>query len=252
MINVGEKMTLKKAMGGFNAIGTLCTVTDVKDGVVHFRCALGIGGVELENLDTYFDVYRKKEDCEQNAECNYAEELKPFFAVGDMVELVEDNEKLAPMSAGERFDIVAMKYDTVILHYASEEEQEGMFCITEKLLYDYFKLVKCDDDEDECCSDCPAKLTPITDEEIDAMIEESELTASIAFGKCAIVACKLPNGFVTTASICCVDEEVFDEQTAIKMCVPQIKTNIRKFENYHRMSVNAFGCGCCDYCEDDE
>lgn len=72
----------------------------------------------------------------------------------------------------------------------------------------------------------------ITQEHIDRMMAEAEWEVMTVWGKCTIVACKLPNGFVLTESSGCVDPKNFDPKLGEEICRERIESQIWKLEGY--------------------
>ena len=109
--------------------------------------------------------------------------------------------------------------------------------------------------------DMTAEVTvpEITDEYIADIMDNSEFETHTSFGKCTIVACRLPNGFVITESTACVNPENYDEELAEEICLDKIAEKIRELEAY-RLQQNLwekeFGCPCCcgecDECQYDD
>ena len=72
----------------------------------------------------------------------------------------------------------------------------------------------------------------ITEEHIDRIIENSEFVFDTVFGKCTIVSCRLPNGFVIVESSACVSPENYDEKMGIEICFDKIVNKIWELEGY--------------------
>ena len=120
----------------------------------------------------------------------------------------------------------------------------------------------------------PKKTAPaITQEHIDKIMENSTFDVDTLFGKCTMVACKLPNGFVIVESSACVSPENYDYKMGEEICMKKIKDKIWELEGYrlqeelYRASVAEHDnwdeegweddeeddddCECCD-CDDCE
>lgn len=65
----------------------------------------------------------------------------------------------------------------------------------------------------------------VTAEDIDRIINESELRYDTQFGKCTIVICKLPNGFVIT-------ESSSNEEIGVNACLKRIRDKVWELESY--------------------
>ena len=113
----------------------------------------------------------------------------------------------------------------------------------------YFEKVKKVEDE---------VFYDIDDEDFDYIAEilsESKFNVTSVFGKCTIVACQLPNGFVIVESSSCVDPDDYDEEIGIENCMNRIKNKVIELEAYVRQDIeSACKCDddCCDgcHCED--
>ncbi|WP_260871628.1 Gp49 family protein [Bacillus sp. X1(2014)] len=73
--------------------------------------------------------------------------------------------------------------------------------------------------------------------DINEMIEKSQVKVVKAFGRCTMVAVKLPNGFIITESICSVDEASYNKETNTQICLERIKHRISELEAYKTQSV---------------
>jgi hypothetical protein len=98
----------------------------------------------------------------------------------------------------------------------------------------------------------------IDDEDFDYIAEilsKSEFNVTTVFGKCTIVACKLPNGFVIVESSSCVDPDDYNVDIGVENCMNRIKNKVIELEAYVRQDIeSACRCDddCCDgcHCED--
>lgn len=64
------------------------------------------------------------------------------------------------------------------------------------------------------------------------ILSESNFRTTSVFGKCTIVACQLPNGFVIVESSSCVDPDDYDEEIGIENCMNRIKNKVIELEAY--------------------
>lgn len=76
------------------------------------------------------------------------------------------------------------------------------------------------------------KAPSITPEEIASLLEASEVAVQTIFDKVTLVAVKLPNGFVLTASSGAVSKENYDERIGAEICMKQIEDQLWKLEGY--------------------
>lgn len=98
----------------------------------------------------------------------------------------------------------------------------------------------------------PEKTAPtITQEHIDEIMENSTFDVDTLFGKCTMVACKLPNGFVIVEYSACVSPENYDYKMGEEICMKKIKDKIWELEGYRLQSelyeMNKSNCNKCDY-----
>lgn len=92
-------------------------------------------------------------------------------------------------------------------------------------------------------------------ERINEIMENSEITTHTVFGKCTVVSCRLPNGFVIVESSSCVDAENYDEELGFDICLDKIVDKVWELEGY-RLQENLyreatecpFGCDDCNEC----
>lgn len=72
----------------------------------------------------------------------------------------------------------------------------------------------------------------VTQEHVDDLYERSEIKVFTVFDKTTIVSAKLPNGFVITESIGCVDPANYSEIIGRVECEGKIKNKIWELEGY--------------------
>lgn len=103
------------------------------------------------------------------------------------------------------------------------------------------------------------EIAEITEEYIAEIMENSEFETHTVFGKCTIVSCRLPNGFVITESSACVNPENYDAELAEDICFDKIAEKIWELEAYrlqqHLWEEELYCpccCGECDECEYDD
>jgi hypothetical protein len=147
---------------------------------------------------------------------------------GDIVRMIKAEEWLAPMNVGELFTINEISYGVAII--SSNKDSRRYYVSTEVLeeYYEKYEEPKCN----ECCDDCCE-----CDEEYDNVLDimdNSEFAAFKVFDKCAVVACKLPNGFVIVEASACVDPDKYNDNIAIENCLDRIESKIATMEAYRR------------------
>ena len=77
----------------------------------------------------------------------------------------------------------------------------------------------------------PKPIT-VTAERIEQVMNDSKVTVQTLFGKCTVVACQLPSGFVIVESSACVDSKNYDEKMGIEICMSRIKDKVLEMEGY--------------------
>lgn len=81
-------------------------------------------------------------------------------------------------------------------------------------------------------------MNKITDEHIQAILDNSEFVFTTVFDKCMIVACKLPNGYVIVEEAACIDPEMYDEEFGKQMCYERIISKVWELEGYEAHNKN--------------
>ena len=101
----------------------------------------------------------------------------------------------------------------------------------------------------------------VDSEYVDWLIENSAISVATAHGKCTVVTCQLPNGFVIVESSSCVDPKNYDKELGVEICMNRIIDKIYELEAYHLQQtiwIDENGCECCgeccceDECDDDD
>lgn len=103
----------------------------------------------------------------------------------------------------------------------------------------------------------------ITADYIEEIMENTEIKVlPSVFGKCTVVAAKLPNGFVIVESSACVDPRNYDEDMGVEICMDKIINKVWELEGYKLQSelyedgyilgeeyeVSCDGCELCATC----
>lgn len=132
------------------------------------------------------------------------------------VYMTKNIEALSPMKAGDKFVVVDIKYNVAKIRSLDSGKE---YYIAESLL-------------NECFAAVVEKETPLADNYIDEIMNNSEFVTCKVFDKCTIVACRLPNGFVIVESSSCVDPDDYDEDIGIENCLSRIENKICELEAY--------------------
>ena len=77
----------------------------------------------------------------------------------------------------------------------------------------------------------------LTPNDIDDIMDKCELNVMTVWGKCTIVACKLPNGFIITESSACVDPKNYDEHIGLEICLNKIRDKVWELEGYRLQQI---------------
>lgn len=101
------------------------------------------------------------------------------------------------------------------------------------------------------------KVNTVTQEQIDEILDNSEIEAWTVFDKCTVVVCQLPNGFVLVESSACVSPENYDEEMGVEICMNKITDKVWELEGYklqEKLHKENYPCDCfdCNECDCDE
>lgn len=107
---------------------------------------------------------------------------------------------------------------------------------------------------ERCFKKVETKLPVISWEDIEEIINESDISFNAVFDKCIVGTCRLPNGFVIVESHSWANEEDFNEDEGIEICLGKFEDKIKELETYRLQEeiYRGFNCECCDFCCDEE
>ena len=219
-VKVGEKIRLVKAMGTFTNIGEECEVIEVKpDGEISFRFGgYHKGTMSADEADKYFEkiITNKVIHYNKNSDGKYV--------------LIKEREGLERLNLGEIFklDDISLGVATII-----SEVTDRTFYISEEILHECFAEVT------EVAVGIDEGMLSVSEEVVDEIMEASEFNISTVFGKCTVVACKLPNGFVITESSASVSPDNYSQDIGVEICKRRIKDKIFELEAYFLQEVLA-------------
>ncbi len=77
----------------------------------------------------------------------------------------------------------------------------------------------------------------VTQEQIDAIVENTVFHISKMLDKCTVVTAELPNGFIIVESSACVDPANYDHMIGTEICKKRIIDQIWKLEGYKLQSA---------------
>jgi len=76
----------------------------------------------------------------------------------------------------------------------------------------------------------------VTPAQINAILDDSVVEVQTVLGKCTVVTCQLPNGFIIVESSACVDPANYDEKLGAEICLKRIENKIWELEGYKLQS----------------
>lgn len=74
--------------------------------------------------------------------------------------------------------------------------------------------------------------TSVTQEDIDRLLAEADVSYQTVYDKCTLVTVKLKNGFVLSASSACVDPKNYSQAMGVAICLDKIKDKLWELEGY--------------------
>lgn len=94
------------------------------------------------------------------------------------------------------------------------------------------------------------EILTVTEDDVMTLLENSEFTTDTIYGRCTLVTCKLPNGFIITESSACCDKDNYDEDYGTDECMKKITDKVWELEAY-RLMANAYDDGWFEDEDDD-
>jgi len=76
----------------------------------------------------------------------------------------------------------------------------------------------------------------VTQQQVMDIYTNSKFDVKTIFGKCTVVSCQLPNGFIIVESSACVDPANYDEKMGWEICSQRIINKIWELEGYKLQS----------------
>ncbi|PED63994.1 Gp49 family protein [Priestia megaterium] len=76
------------------------------------------------------------------------------------------------------------------------------------------------------------KQNTVTQDQIDSILRNSLIKVQTVLGKCTIVICELPNGFILVESSACVDKANYNQEIGREICLKRIENKIWELEGY--------------------
>lgn len=72
----------------------------------------------------------------------------------------------------------------------------------------------------------------VTAAQIKDIMDQSTIEVQTVLGKCTVVTCQLPNGFIIVESSACVDPANYDENLGAEICLKRIENKVWELEGY--------------------
>ncbi|MDF2854222.1 MAG: BMBtpLA 7 [Neobacillus sp.] len=79
----------------------------------------------------------------------------------------------------------------------------------------------------------------VTKCQIDEIMAHATIEVQTVLGKCTVVTCQLPNGFIIVESSACVDTANYDETMGKEICLKRIENKVWELEGYKLQSTFA-------------
>ena len=76
----------------------------------------------------------------------------------------------------------------------------------------------------------------VTQAQINAILDDALFDIQTVLGKCTVVTCQLPNGFLIVESSACVDSANYDEALGAEICKKRIENKVWELEGYKLQS----------------
>lgn len=141
--------------------------------------------------------------------------------VGDRVVAIKDT-WFCPK--GKICEIIGVTDNYIVIKPDSTETK--IYC-TQLEFYNYYGKIQKTQRDDK-----GGFTNRVTREAVKDIIDRSDIKIETLFGKCTLVAVKLPNGFVITETSSCVDPSNYDEKLGVKACMKRIEDKVFELEGY--------------------
>lgn len=206
MLDKGDKIMLVVPFGAMKKVGEICDVIDVVNNIITFR----FGNWHMGQMD--FETYEK----------HFVKVIPKgnFSLIGCTVTVVKEDKSLEPLCVGDKFIVKDIKYDVARLD--SVDDVNSIY-ITTSVLNEFFKVVEKDNQNN---------TVTVNAEQVDNIIKDSTIYTDTVFGKCTVVSCMLPNGFVIVEYSACVDPSNYNEELGYDICMKKIRDKIFELEGY--------------------
>lgn len=72
----------------------------------------------------------------------------------------------------------------------------------------------------------------VTATQVEMILADSKIEVQTVLGKCTVVTCQLPSGFIIVESSACVDPANYNEAMGAEICINRIRNKIWELEGY--------------------
>lgn len=212
-LSAGDKIKLVKPIGplGEQFVGDVYEITKYENGIYWFECPYGHGCFTPNEFDAHFEVANENE----SNECadmwhGLVEAYRQMIEHGDCLYGEDESD------------------------YDCEDEpccdcHCGCGCEHTEIPDSDGKLYMDDD------GDFEFELDDSIPEYIENILDDSEIKCSTEFDCCAIVTCKLPNGYILVEHSAISNPADYDYTTEVKVCMDKIVNKLMGLEAYRDM-----------------
>lgn len=210
---VGDKIKLVKPIGplGEQFVGDVYEITKYENGLYYFECPYGMGCFTPNEFDAHFEIADENESGEYDKIADMWRDM--VNAYRDMIEhgdcLCDENESSHDCEC----------HDCECGHGCKHTEIPSA---NGKLYMD----------ED---GDFEFELNDNIPEYIENILDDSEIECDTKFDCCAVVSCKLPNGYVLVEHSAISNPADYDYATEVKVCMDKIVNKLMGLEAYRDM-----------------
>lgn len=203
-LSAGDKIKLVAPIGplGEDFVGDVYEITKYENGLYYFECPYGCGCFTPNEFDKHFEIANDEEH-EQYDEC------KDVW--NDMVQAY--HEMMNKMGGCEDDDASCGCH--CCNHHDIPNSDGGLYM-----------------DEN---GDFEFEVDDSIPEYIENILECSEIECSTMFDCCAVVSCKLPNGYILVEHSAISNPEDYDYATEVKVCMDKIVNKLMGLEAYRDM-----------------
>lgn len=199
----GDKIKLVKPIGplGESFVGDVYEITKYENGIYYFECPYGMGCFTPNEFDAHFEL------------CDDDEYEKCDDVVDMWTAMVDAYHKAMNDMNCENDERGCECHDC---HCNDIPDADGKLYMDEN-----------GDFEFELCGSVP--------EYIENILEDSEVQCDTVFDSCAVVSCRLPNGYILVEHSAISNPKDYDYATEVKVCMNKIVNKLMGLEAYRDM-----------------